>query len=264
MKYFLNRILLVILLSLSAFITPCRGEEKPLYAFLGDSNLWIGGDDCSGEKAWSHELCKAQNARGVSFARSGATWTCTRNTKENVEAYSEVIHDDNVIFNQMMRMLAVDWEKDYGKEPDVIFIAAGTNDAWFEARRPGIWDISPQEAWSLIEVLIDAEPSKLTSLSAAVVNTLCIIAESFENAKIVVVAPPLTTACPEERIHKVAQTLQDSLGELAESVTFIRLDTPDIINPATEQQTHTATTDGTHTSTKGAKIIANKIISLLK
>lgn len=259
----MNKILLVILLALSGQIFQSMGAEQPLYVFLGDSNLWIGGDDCSGDRAWSHELCRLKNARGVSFARSGATWTCTKSTCEDKQGFSKVLDDNNVIFNQLLRILDVDWETAYGKEPDIIFVGAGTNDAWFENRRPGIWDVSASDAWEMCEELADAPPSELTSLSKAIVQGLCLLAESFEESRIVIVGPPLTTACPEETIHKVTQCIRESLGELADSVTFVSLDSKDIIDPDTERSNPTYTSDGTHTNPEGAKKIAARVASEL-
>lgn len=260
----MNKIFLLILLALFGAGIPCRSEEQQLFVFLGDSNLWIGGDDCSKDCSWSHEVCKSFNARGINLARSGATWTCTSTTREAPEEYSEKLSDNNVIFNQVVRLMNINFEKDYGKWPDAIFVAAGTNDAWFEQHRPGMWNMSPAQAWQLSEVLADAEPSKLTSLPAAVVNALCIIAEGFEDSRIVVVGPPLTTACSEEKVHKVSRTIQQSLGDLAESITFVKLDSPEIIDPTVEKTAPTLTTDGTHTNHRGAKAIADKIIAIMR
>lgn len=258
------KILFVILLAISSGLPLKAYNESPLFVFLGDSNLWIGGDDCSKENAWSHWVCKHFNAQGISFARSGATWTCTPNTNLNTSAYSEVIDDQNVIYNQIARLLDVDWQSQYGQDPDVIFLAAGTNDAWFEAKREGIYSMSANEAWTLCEQLIDAPPSHLISLAAALTNAIATLAESFEDSKIVVLTPPFATACSSDKIMKVSNIIVDVMDKWKESVTIIRLDSNSLIDADKERVAFSLTTDGTHTNPNGAKVIANKVIETLK
>lgn len=114
---------------------------------LGDSNTFIGGDDCDKDRGWSKwfkerfspSTCK-------SYARSGATWTNCSKTKINTEEYSEKLTDNNVIFNQVLRLIQATKE---GKEPqpDLIMIMAGTNDAWFKSSRPQLFSQTPQQVF---------------------------------------------------------------------------------------------------------------------
>lgn len=105
---------------------------------LGDSNTFIGGDDCDKDRGWSKwfkerfspSTCK-------SYARSGATWTNCSKTKINTEEYSEKLTDNNVIFNQVLRLIQATKEGNE-PQPDLIMIMAGTNDAWFKSSRTSI------------------------------------------------------------------------------------------------------------------------------
>ena len=74
-------------------------------AVLGDSNTWLGGDDCSQPRGWTTAFVRALHPASCrSYARSGATWTHTSATSCRPKAYTERLADDNVIFNQMVRM----------------------------------------------------------------------------------------------------------------------------------------------------------------
>ena len=98
---------------------------------LGDSNTWIGGDDCSQPRGWNYWFCQtAKPASCRSYARSGATWTHTEKTVCDTEEYTEVLSDNNVIYNQVNRLKKA-YEAGEQPRPDLIIIMAGTNDAWF-------------------------------------------------------------------------------------------------------------------------------------
>lgn len=73
---------------------------------LGDSNTFIGGDACDkpqGWNKWFKDFAKPKSCR--SYARSGATWTHTPNTVLDMEENIGVLGDNNVVYNQAMRLL---------------------------------------------------------------------------------------------------------------------------------------------------------------
>ena len=73
---------------------------------LGDSNTWIGGDDCDKERGWNTWFKQLfQPASCKSYARSGATWTNTKVTKRNPKENIGNLGNDNVIYNQVVRLI---------------------------------------------------------------------------------------------------------------------------------------------------------------
>jgi lysophospholipase L1-like esterase len=224
--------------------------------YIGDSNLWIGGDDCSNPRAWSfwfNKFIPASNAR--SYAHSGATWTNTSATMADTSLYSEVLEDSNVIYNELLRLIHD--SANGGESPDIIFLSAGTNDAWFHAKRPGIFSVTTSEAMSRLESNLASKPSSYTSLTEAVTCGIAMTRRAFPEAEIVVLTPPETTATSSEMISHVA----DLITECAEAnnVITIRLDKYSGISREKEKQHYELTTDGTHTSTKGAQTIATLV-----
>lgn len=225
----------------------CRvAGEAPVVAFLGDSNLWIGGDDCANPRSWSYWFCqKTSPLAARCYARSGATWTHTADTKIDTAFYSEVLASQNVVRPQTERLIG-SVSAGWFPSPTLIFIAAGTNDAWFAERRPGLWgdDISV--------------PTTLTGSIAASVNRLH---EVFPEARIILLTPPPTAATTPDRIERVSDIIVTTAGRLA--VEVVRLDTISQIEPAREKRVPRYTTDGTHTSPEGAMLIANTVFNTL-
>ena len=72
---------------------------------LGDSNTWLGGDGCDKAQGWNKWFRDAfQPATCRSYARSGATWTNTPETRRNTQENIGVLGNDNVIYNQICRL----------------------------------------------------------------------------------------------------------------------------------------------------------------
>lgn len=224
-----------------------RREDKALtVAFLGDSNLWIGGDDCSRQQSWSYWFCRKMNPGAArSYARSGATWTHTAETVVDTAFYSEVLADNNVIMPQAERLTG-DVEAGRFPAPSVIFIAAGTNDAWFAERRPGLWDDNP---------------SIPTTLTGSITATVKRVREAFPQARIVLLTPPPTAATTPQRIERVSNIIVSTAQ--ASGVEVVRPDTLSQINPQSEKRKPHFTTDGTHTSAEGGKLIASVVITTI-
>ena len=131
----LMRLFFSLIVSLMVALTTVA--QKPLHVvMLGDSNTWIGGDDCDKPLGWNKWFKDAlQPTTCKSYARSGATWTNTpqthRDTKENIE----ILGNNNVIYNQICRLQEAVEGGDQAI-PQLILIMAGTNDAWFQKQRP--------------------------------------------------------------------------------------------------------------------------------
>lgn len=239
------------------WLPPCVAGAPPV-AFLGDSNLWIGGDDCRGPRAWSSHFVGRYNPSAArSFARSGATWTNCPDTRTDTAAYSEVLHADNVIYNQATRLIGA-VERGEFPVPSLIFVAAGTNDAWFRERRPGIYLATVEEVW---DTPLPQHPSQALSLAASVRLTVETLRRAMPATEIILVAPPYTTRAPREEIDRVSQTLSACADRLG--VRIVRMDILSGIDPGQECSSPRLTTDGTHTSAAGAARMADVMYNFL-
>jgi hypothetical protein len=247
----------LVILTLFIYIYPVKAEptgnheESPSIIYIGDSNLWIGGDDCQKEKGWSYHYNRMTDSRGVSYARSGATWTNTINTVADTSYYSEVLSDNNVIYNQVLRLEEDYRNGKYQKSPEVIFISAGTNDAWFKDKREGIFSKTCEEALSEDNEIMNKKLSELCSLAESVYRVLLELNREFPNSKKVLLTPPPTTATSIANIKHVSDII-DLCGKMAGEMV-IRLD----------DDQHIDTYDGTHTTAIGARHIANVVYNHL-
>lgn len=228
---------------------------------LGDSNTWIGGDSCNVPKGWNKWFKdEFKPASCVSYARSGATWTNTPSTKANTKENIAVLGNDNVIYNQVLRLKeAVDAKKQ--QVPDLIIIAAGTNDAWFSSSRPGAFSDKPfAYEYDVKEIRVN----QVTSLAESVYYSCELLLEYFPHAQIVLLTPLQSTAVEPIKIFQVGDIIEHCGRNLA--IPVIRQDY-NCICSRRERKHFFLTTDGTHTSVEGAKrnghFIANQVKSIL-
>lgn len=216
----------------------CKAETTDVILF-GDSNTWLGGDACDKRAGWSYHFSMLDpDIRCRSYARSGATWSATKASREDIREYSEVITDNNIIYNQLRRFIS-DYVGETGFEPDLFIILAGTNDAWFQNRRPEIFEDSPRSLASQVRLVTD------------------LIRLEYPQAKILLLTPPQTTATTIENIRKVGDVIQTTANQLG--IDCLRLDSLSPIKADKERMKHYYTTDGIHTSEAGAAAIANII-----
>lgn len=237
-----------------------ENSGKGHVVFIGDSNTWNGGDDCSNPKAWSYWMVKNMlPATARSYARSGATWTNNAATVADTASYFEVLNDQNVLYNQILRLKG---EVKAGRQPvpDYIFLSGGTNDAWFSAKRPGLYNSTVEQAYSR-PMTTATTPAQATSLAEAVRLNLMLLKDAFPNARIIVVGPPYTTKASKETIEKVADIIQQSARK--SGVECIRIEKNCGIDPVKEKQKPQLTSDGTHTNNKGAWQIARCVYDYL-
>ncbi|MDE6271798.1 MAG: SGNH/GDSL hydrolase family protein [Muribaculaceae bacterium] len=228
-------------------------------AFLGDSNLWLGREDCSNEAAWSYWMADAARrvSRGDStelqtrsFARSGATLTNTIATPADTTLYSQLLDDANTLYNQALRLNGAVERGEMGS-PDIIMVYGGTNDAWFADRRPGLFDSIPDSR--LAQITPETSPAEASTLRESLILLLRLLRNQNPESRIILVGPPLTIKAPDQRIHGVTDIMEEISRK--ENLQMIRLDSPDIIDPELEAKQSTLTIDGVHTSPLGAQRI---------
>lgn len=242
---------------IATFIFPSNALNV---AILGDSNTWIGGDDCSNPRGWNYWLAQKDSTLDChSYARSGATWTNTANTEAPSKEYSEVITDNNVIYNQVARLIVDTTVNNTEPFPDVVIVMAGTNDAWFQERRPGIFSLSAKEAveYEYEDTADLLRPYKQTSLAGSVRLALDLMKRGLKDSRLVVLTPIQTTATSLQRQQQVSDIIEEVAKGM--DIECLRLDTLVPIHADEERVKNHYTTDGTHTSEKGARLLADII-----
>lgn len=221
-------------------------------ALLGDSMTWIGGDSCQNPTGWSHYLKKSGIATEIDvYARSGATWTNTRNTKADIDFYSEILHDDNVVYNQVLRLIN-DADYDSLHAPDVILVFAGANDAWFSDKRSGIFDNALPYCGCY------ADPASVTSLAGSVSLACNLLKDRFPKSIIILVTPIEMSKVPAEKITRVGDIIEMAGNKCG--VITLRADRDVAIRNKEEKCNPHYTSDGVHTNAEGAKMLGEYIV----
>lgn len=240
--------LLILIVSVSAMAQHSRMHV----VLLGDSNTWIGGDDCSKGSGWNKWFKDIfAPASCVSYARSGATWTNTSVTKDNLTENIGVLGNDNVIYNQVLRLRKAVAD---GSQPvaDIVIIMAGTNDAWFNAQRPGVFDKSASDAFAVNESLFRSMPAnKVLTLAESVRYNTLLIKDIFPEARILLLTPMQATKTSLDNISRAANIIDDCGKMLGADV--LRMDKVSCVKRANELKQKRYTRDGVHTNELGAK-----------
>lgn len=233
---------------------------------LGDSNTWLGGDGCDKPQGWNKWFRDAfQPASCRSFARSGATWTNTPQTRRNTQENIGVLGNDNVIYNQICRLEEA-LDKGSQPKPQLILILAGTNDAWFLKSRPKALSMTAEGAFAAdCQRFMKHAASEIVTLAESVRYGCELLTALCPEAQIVLLTP-FQSVQAGDRIFKVSDLIADSGHRMGLSV--IRLDQQSGIHAAREKNKHYLTTDGTHTSEEGARragtFIARQLSTLLQ
>lgn len=251
---------IILILLASHVVSPFADASKSIIkriALLGDSLTWIGGDSCQYPTGWSHYLKQNGIAETIDvYARSGATWTNTSNTKPDTSFYSEVLHDENVVYNQVLRLISTISE-DSLATPDCIVIFAGANDAWFSSRRPGIFD--SEESDLLTRYSYDSEPSSATSLLTSVALACDLLRQSFPSAHFIAVTPVQMSKVSADVVHKVSDLIEKAA--VSRGFEVLRADRNVGIKHNEECNAPKFTYDGVHTNPEGARLLSEYIIS---
>lgn len=255
------RILLLYIILAVSWLAARAFNDGERIALLGDSMTWIGGDSCENPKGWSHYLQTAFPASPIDvYARSGATWTNTKDTRLDPGHYSEILDDRNVMFNQVARLLSA-IETDPGKAPGLVVLYAGANDAWFQTLRPGIFDetnLPETQLPSAIGSLKEVDPSACTSLASSVWLCCTLLKQRLPEASLILVTPVEMSRASVADIRKVGDTIERVGIELG--IPTIRGDRDIPIRRAEESGQHKKHTyDGVHTNPAGARLIAETI-----
>lgn len=254
------RLLSVLLLLLMTAFCGVEAQSKPVHdtldvVLLGDSNTWLGGDSCTDGRGWGKWFADVfAPATCRSYARSGATWTNTPRTVRNTAEYTELLGDDNVIYNQICR-LSDAVASGTQPTPHIIIISAGTNDAWFSARRPDAFAMTVGKAFGAgygsDSALIALSPGSVTTLAGSVRHGCALLRAAFPSAMIVLLTPLQTTATSLAAIRRTGDVLEACARRMG--VGVVRQDGDSFVCRQREMKHRRMTTDGTHTSAEGAR-----------
>lgn len=239
------------------------GHQELDIVILGDSNTWIGGDDCSKDTGWTKWFAsKFLPATIRSYARSGATWTNTSATRRDTNSYSEVIDDRNTIYNQMARLIEAVGNGSQ-PSPEIIMIGAGTNDAWFDKKRPYVFHETVADAFRDESPLAqDADVSKYVTLASSIRLVCETLMREFPEAQIVLLTSPQIKQCSYERQQRVNDVIEECGRRL--SVSVIPLDAGCGTYRIFEKSTPVNTSDGAHNSVAGARRTGNYVAAQLQ
>lgn len=233
---------------------------------LGDSNTSIGGDSCDiavGWSKWFKEVFAPASCR--SYARSGATWTNTERTRRDEEENTGRLSDNNVVYNQACRLITA-YQSGRQVSPQLIMIAAGTNDAWFGKQRPQRFAKTASQVFAATSMPATQSIAQITTLAESVRYVCEMLMEAFPKAQIVLLTPMQCTAASAEDIQKVGDTIEECGRQM--SLAVIRQDYGSVVSRIRESKIHTFTSDGTHTNERGARrngiYIAHAVEALLQ
>lgn len=230
-------------------------------AILGDSITWLSmsSNPDRGWVTYFRELLKFAEIRN--YARSGATWSHTASTQYNITEDTTSISNDNVIYNQLNRLIN-DVDNNGVTAPDFIFILAGTNDAWYPSSRPDAVADTPASVMSDESVWLNVKSiGSLTSIPKAMRYVAEMIWNKFPDAQVVVTTPLQSTAFTTDRRESIADCIKGSAEYLSWAV--IEQDKVCDISRIREHQGYYMTYDGTHTSEAGAKMVGEILASQL-
>ena len=245
-------------------LTETQGNNLHV-VILGDSNTYIGGDACDQPRGWNKWFKDAfAPATCCSYARSGATWTNTSTTKRNTEENIGILGNDNVVYNQIERLIDA-CQKGEQPVPDLIIIAAGTNDAWFVDKRPMALNGTVDEAFAQ-EGITNLPVNEVLTLAASVRYGCELLKASFPESRIILLTPLQTTKADAKRISEIGDIMEDCAHRM--SLDVIRMDQKGCIKVADKQSVRKYTTDGVHTNEAGAQfnglLVAQRVRELLQ
>ncbi len=172
----------------------------------------------------------------------------------------EVLSDNNVIYNQINRLLKA-VEEGQQTTPDVIVVMAGTNDMWFTGKRPGVFAMTAEEAF-VDTAMLQRPANRVLSLAGSVRYGCDMLKSSFPHARLVLITPMQTTKVSVELAERTGNVIEACGKQLG--VDVIRLDKEGCVSRAQELKRKTHTADGVHTNEAGARCVGKFVARRLK
>lgn len=245
-----------------------RDFSDKVCVIMGDSITWYGHDDLSGVAGWTHYFKDWFNFKSIrSYARSGATWSCTADTKYDIVENTGSTVPNNVGYNQMNRLLH-DIEKGTQETPDYIIIALGTNDAWhrYSASAEGGVDAVKKLFNNTTDYEQDVPINTCLTTAKAIRYFSDMVTNNLPNTQIILLTPLQSSSISYNNIISIGDIIEECAKYC--SYPIIRQDKECGVYRIQEARGYVNTKDGTHLSSTGAEKVGNylaqKIKSLLR
>ena len=239
-------------------ISPATNKK---IVFLGDSLTHLAIVEPT--KGWvTYFLQNFSFSEYTNYARSGATWSNTPNTTYDITENTGNISDDNVIYNQVNRLL--NDINNGGTVPDYIIIAAGTNDAWFPSERPNTLADTAKIIFedTATNYIDNVNINTCVSIAKAMRYVAEMIIRYLPNAQVIILTPLQSTGFTDERNNSISTVIKECANYMGWNV--IEQSKECGISRLQEIRGFTKTYDGTHTSVDGAKFVGNILASIFK
>lgn len=225
-------------------------------ALLGDSITWLSLSS-NPERGWARYFARNMKfAELRNYARSGATWSNSSTTKVNAEAYSASTTPDNVIFNQLQRLLL---DLGNGFKPDYIVIAAGINDVWFPDARPDALAKTAGEVMESEQRYSDKDVNTCTSIAESIRLVAELLWQRLPDVQVILLSPMQSTSVEYSKLRQATEIIRGCADYLGWGFISQMDEIP--VNRIREKWENRLTYDGTHTSELGARIVGDIISS---
>lgn len=249
--------------------------DKVLYV-LGDSITWLNISSTPNRGWLTHFLQRLTFASHKNYAYSGATLSNYSDSSVNISGYWGSPDKDNIVFNQVKRMIN-DIQNNNMPVPDYIIIAAGCNDTYmfnttsssFAERHAQISHLLDDTAKDIFEAGNDTT-SYYTTKTPAQCNTLAkalrLIGDAIisvcPHAQVIITTPLQSAYFTESQQKQVSQLIEDCAEYLSWNV--INQGKDGGISRLQESKGYVMTYDGTHTSELGAEYLGGFLAARVK
>lgn len=241
-----------------------RDFSEKACVIMGDSITWVGNDDLSGVEGWTHYFKDWFNFKSIrSYARSGATWSCTADTEYNIVENTGSLAPNNVCYNQMNRLLH-DIEEGTQETPDYIIVALGTNDAWYRhsASAEGGVDVVKELFNNATNYEQDVPINTCLTVAMAIRYFSDMVANNLSNTQVILLTPLQSSSISYDNIISIGDIIEECAKYC--SYPVIRQDKECGVYRIQEARGFVNTKDGTHLSSIGAEKVGNYLAQKIK
>lgn len=217
--------------------------------YISNSIVVVMGDSITAAAYginWFYEMMNYIIPRAyINISRAGAQW---QNKSNTIDDSTDASTDGNNVANTFFNILKQNVDDGIIDSPDVIIVALGINDLWYNFENLG----SVEDAMS-----VDIETAKantMTTTCKAIRLFSYKVNKSFPNAKLVILSPNYSTVNTPENFKTLCDTIVDMANELG--IPVIQQAKVNMINKDNWKE---YLTDGTHPNTKGVKRIGRQL-----
>lgn len=181
----------------------------------------------------------------INISRAGAQWQNKSNTIDNS---TDASTDGNNVANTFFNILKQNVDDGIIETPDVIIVALGINDLWYNFENLGTVEDAMSVDIELATANIMTTTCKAIRLFSYKVN------KTFPNTKLVILTPNYSTVNTPENFKTLCNTIAAMANELA--IPVVEQAKVNMIN---KDNWNEYLTDGTHPNSNGAKRIGRQL-----